>query len=230
MALDKEQLLIVPLEGDLAGKWETYKTELQTLNGVSNVSFSSGNPINYGRSTSSATWKGKDPEKGYEVNVMLVDKDFVGTMGMDIKSGRDFGHDMNDERGYIINEVAAELIGYEDPIGEFLSFWGQDGKIIGVVKDFHMQDLYEPIAPLIITSASFRPPNVALIRFDGSAQKVLTSVESLTKEMNPAYDFEYEFLDQSYADGYEAEFTVRGFGFDFSQSSPSLFLVWDCMD
>ncbi len=216
LGLDKEQLLMVPLEGDLAGKWETYKTELQTLNGVSKVSFSSGNPINYGRSTSSATWKGKDPEKGYEVNVMLVDKDFVGTMGMDIKSGRDFNPDMNDERGYIINEVAAELIGYEDPIGEFLSFWGQDGKIIGVVKDFHMRDLYEPIAPLIITSASFRPPNVALIRFDGSTQQVLSSVELLTKEMNPAYDFEYEFLDQSYADGYEAEFTVRALALIFS--------------
>ena len=216
LGLDKDRLLMVPLEGQLSDKWETYKNELKSINGITSVAFSSGNPINYGRSTSSATWKGKDPEAGYEVNVMLVDKDFIGTMGMEMTDGRDFDHNMNDERGYIINEVAADLIGYEEPIGEFLSFWGQDGKIIGVVKDFHMRDLYEPISPLIITSATFRPPNVALIRFDGSTQKVLTAVESVTQDLNPSYDFDYAFLDQSYADGYEAEFTVRTLALIFS--------------
>ena len=58
LGLDKDQLLLVPMEGDLPNKWETFKTELESIKGVTSVSASSGNPIDYGRSTSSATWIG----------------------------------------------------------------------------------------------------------------------------------------------------------------------------
>jgi len=209
LGLDKDNLLAVRLDGDLRDRIETYKTELMTLPEVTHVSGASGNPLDYGRSTSSASWEGKDPSEGYEVNVLLTDEKFIETSGMEILAGRDFAEQLQDSTNFLINEVAAGLMGFDDPIGKKLSFWGINGKIVGVVKNFHMSNLYEPIAPLIITCISpSTQSNVALIRIDGPASKVVPAIEEVTKTLNPAIEFEYEFIDQAYAEAYQSERTM----------------------
>ena len=65
--------------------------------------------------------------------------------------GRDYSPAYGtDTVGYILNEEAAKRIGYKDPIGKRLTFWGKKGTIIGVVRNFHFNSLHEPIKPLII--------------------------------------------------------------------------------
>lgn len=208
LGLNKENMVLVELKGNLNERLDAYKNELLSIPEVSSVTVSSGNPISYGRSTSSASWEGKSPEAGYEINVMLTDKEFVRTMGMRMKEGRDFKDELNDSTSFLINEVAAELMGFEDPIGKQLSFWGIDGRIIGVVRDFHMRDMYRPIAPLIISCISPSNATVALIRIQGPTNEAIASIEALTKDMNPQYEFEYVFLDQAYQANYQNEKTV----------------------
>ncbi|WP_286756244.1 ABC transporter permease [Roseivirga sp. UBA838] len=209
LGLNKDNLLAVSLEGDLASRLETYKNELLRLPQVTHVSGASGNPLNYGRSTSSANWEGKNPNEGYEVNVMLTDEHFIETTGMEILAGRSFSSQLQDSTNFIINEVAAELMGFEDPIGKKLSFWGIDGKIVGVVKNFHMKDLYEPIAPLIITCISPSNSSIVLIRTNENTSDALAAIEQVTQSLNPGEDFRYQFIDQAYAESYEAEQTMR---------------------
>ncbi len=208
LGLDKENLVAVSMEGDLGRRLDTYKTELMNIPEVKAVTGSSGNPLNYGRSTSSANWEGKSPDAGYEINIMLTDYDFIQTMGMDMKLGRDFSNELADSTNFIINEAAAELMGFDDPLQKDLSFWGIDGNIIGVVKDFHMADMYEPIAPLIITCISPGSSSVAFVRIQGSPNSALKSIEKVTKEFNPAFDFDYQFVDESFAETYRAERTL----------------------
>ena len=63
--------------------------------------------------------------------------------------GRDFSKDFaTDSVGYIVNESALKIIGYKDPIGKPLTFWGKKGTIIGVLKDFHFNSLHTTIDPL----------------------------------------------------------------------------------
>lgn len=209
LGLDKDNLMAIRLDGDLMNRIETYKTELMKMPEVTHVSGASGNPLDYGRSTSSANWEGKDPSEGYEVNVLLTDEDFIETSGMSILQGRDFGEQFQDSTNFLVNEVAAELMGFDDPIGKKLSFWGINGQIIGVVKNFHMSDLYEPIAPLIISCiAPTSRSDIALVRIDGPASEVVPAIERVTKALNPAVDFEYEFIDQAYAEAYQNEKTM----------------------
>lgn len=207
LGINKENLLILPLEGDLNKRLETYRNELQNIPEVTGVTVASGNPINYGRTTSSAQWDGKDPSKGYEIGILLTDENFIDVMGMDIVKGRGFASDRNDQKGYLINETAAKVMGYKDPVNQNLSFWGSKGKIIGVVKDFHTKDLYKPIAPLIISLMPQRTDQV-LIRIQGHPATALKSIEDITKRLNPAYDFEYSFIEKSYAEGYKTEMQV----------------------
>jgi ABC-type antimicrobial peptide transport system permease subunit len=208
LGVDKENLVIVRMDGDLGQRLETYKNELLEIPEVKAVTGSTGNPISYGRSTSSASWEGKYPDEGYEVNVLLTDEDIIETMGMEILVGRGFSEQFADSTNFIINEVAAELMGFDDPLQKDLSFWGIDGKIVGVVKNFHMRDMYEPIAPLIISCIAPHRSSVALVRIQGNTGDALGSIEKVTKEFNPAFDFDYEFMDQAYAESYQTEKTV----------------------
>ena len=209
LGMNKDNLLAVGLEGDLSSRLETYKSELLRLPQVTHVSGASGNPLNYGRSTSSANWEGKNPDEGYEVNVILTDEDFITTTGMEILDGRGFDDQLKDSTNFLINEVAAELMGFDDPIGKKLSFWGIDGQIVGVVKNFHMRDLYEPIAPLIITCIDPSNSSLVLIRTDENTTDALAAIQEVTDRLNPDQEFDYMFIDEAYAESYANERTMR---------------------
>lgn len=208
LGMDKDNLMAIRMNEGLVSRMETYKSELLRMPEVTHVSGTSGNPLSYGRSTSSTDWEGKDPSEGYEVNVIIADEDYLSTTGMELLTGRDFSKERQDASNYLINEVAAELMGFEDPLGKDLSFWGSQGKIIGVVKNFHMQDLYEPIAPLIITCSRQNFFEVALVRITGNAGEVVPAIDKLTKSLNGGADFDYVFLEDSYADSYRSEQTM----------------------
>lgn len=208
LGMDKENLVAIPMETDLIRRFESYKTELLRIPEVSSVTASSGNPLNYGRSTSSADWEGKNPSEGHEINVILCERDFFTTTGMEILQGRGFSQELEDSTNFVINEVAAQIMGFDDPINKKLSFWGIEGKIVGVVKNFHMRDLYQPIAPLIITCYSLNSGSIALVKIDRNAGAVMPAIEEVTKQMTAGADFQYQFLDQAYADQYENERTL----------------------
>ena len=209
LGLDKENLVYISMSRELAGKMETYKTELLNIPEVSQVTMTSGNPIDYGRSTGGAQWEGKDPSEEVEINVLSVDPDFVSTMHVQILKGRDFSEDLStDTSSFLINEVTAKIMGFDDPIGKGLTVWGQTGQIIGVVKNFHMGSLYEPIAPLIIRNDA-SSTSVAFIRTQGDIPQALESIEVVTSEITPGYPFAYEFLDQEYAASYRSEMTLK---------------------
>ena len=208
LGLDKENMVFVEMSRQLTGQMELYKNELQKIPEVSAVTSTSGNPIDYGRSTGSADWAGKDPNETVEMNVLSVDVDFINTMGAEILSGRNFSEELaTDTSNYLINEVTANIMGFEDPVNQNLSIWGMEGKVVGVVKNFHMSTMYEPIAPLVIRydpSSTF----VTYIRTQGDVQQALLSIEKVTQELNPGFPFVYEFMDRDYASAYRSEMTL----------------------
>jgi putative ABC transport system permease protein len=204
LGLDKSNVVMLELEGELAMRRESYKAELQKIPGVESVTLSSGNPLSYGRSSSSPTWEGKDPQQEVEINIMTVDTEFTSAMKMTILEGRGFSVGKSDSANYIINERAASIMGFENPVGKSLTVWGTRGEIIGVVADFHMSSLYEPIAPLIMRQ-DLASTEVALVRVTGSTLATIPAIESITKSFNPALPFAYSFLDETYAANYSSE-------------------------
>ncbi|MCR9251418.1 MAG: ABC transporter permease [bacterium] len=208
LGLDKENLLYVSLDGALFEKSKTYKEELLKIPEVKNVTTTTGNPLDYGRSTSGASWDGKNPNDVVEINVLTAGDDLIETLGIELLQGRAFSKEFNDSTSYLINEVAARIMGYENPVGGNLNVWGQKGKIIGVINDFPMASLYEPIEPLIVR---YDPANtfVAFIRTQGNTYEALKSIEELTAQINPAHPFRYKFLDEQYEANYKSEMTLN---------------------
>jgi putative ABC transport system permease protein len=122
-------------------------------------------------------------------------------------AGRDFSKDFpTDTAGYIINETASKRLGYVNPVGQPLALWGRKGKIIGVLKDFHINSMHESILPLILWLGENQGYGSLLIRTEpGKTKEALASLEILSKQINPEFPFSYSFSDEEYQNLYKSE-------------------------
>ncbi len=106
----------------------------------------------------------------------------------------------------IINESAARVINFKDPLGQIIKDGDKKYHIIGVIKDFILQSPYYPTKPMLITGAQgwF---NVIHFKLNGANKTAdnLKKAEAIFKKYNPEYPFEYKFIDEEYAEKFKAE-------------------------
>jgi len=211
LGYDRENLLYVPVEGDLATQsaYRTFRDELLRMPGIAAVSSIQEAPHNIGSSTGGVNWPGKAPNVNIEFAQTSVGYDVVKTLKLKI-TGRDFSPAFGtDTSSYLINQAAAKRIGYSDPVGQPLTMWGKPGKIIGVIEDFHFQSLHTPITPLIFRLSTDPGAQNFLIRTQpGQTQQALASLQALWKQLNPKFPFSYRFADEEYTNLYKSETVV----------------------
>jgi len=207
LGYDRDNFVYVPLDGDLTKKYKIFKDEALKIPGVQTVTRMSQAPTNIENGTGGVDWDGKDKNVNIEFTQASVGYDFVSTMKLQLVAGRDFSKDFaTDSVGYLINEAALKRIGYKDPIGKRLTFWGKKGTIIGVLKDFHFTSLHTAIAPFVIRLAEKEDYGSALIRTEaGKSKEAIAGLEKLWKEMNPNFQFTYQFSDEEYKKLYNNE-------------------------
>ncbi|WP_128545994.1 ABC transporter permease [Larkinella soli] len=210
LGLERENLIYVPLEGQLLPKYATLKQELQRSPGIQAVTRMGSQPTDIGSSTGGVDWEGKDPNVSIEFSQVPAGYDMAEVLKLKMLAGRDFSRAFaTDSVGYIINEQAARRIGYKNPVEKPLTFWGRKGKIIGVVQDFHFQSLHEPIQPLIIRLGEQDGYGNLLVRTQpGQTRQALASLEKLCRQLNPEFPFTYSFADQEYQKMYRSEQVV----------------------
>lgn len=210
LGYDRENLIYIPLEGDLTTKYKVFKDEILKMPGVQQVTKISDAPTNFGSTTSGVKWTGKDPNVNVMFTQVSIGYDFIKTMKLKMVAGREFSRDFTtDSANYIINETALKRIGYTDPIGKPFTMWGKPGKIVGVVKDFHFNSLRDPILPLIIHFGEEQNYGMALIRTKpGQTKQALASAEKICRELNPNFQFSYYFADAEYQKQYQNEQVV----------------------
>lgn len=155
--------------------------------------------------------EGKLVDRG--VDLYAADYDFVSTLGMKVVTGRDFSREFPSDTtfGALVNESMVKRMSWENPIGKKFVF--SDGNpdtpdnertVVGVVKDYHQNSLYDPIEPLMILMAP-RNGFVFVRTEEGDVRKSLAAIESAWKEIFPTYTFEYDFLDADFNSQYQAD-------------------------
>ena len=207
LGYDRENLVYIPVEGNLIAKSALFQEEARRLPGVALVGEVDQSPTQVTNWTVGVDWPGKDPNARPNFSVLAVRYDFTQVMKIRVLQGRDYSRDFGaDSTGYILNEAAVKKIGYKNPIGQPFNLWGNPGKIIGVVEDFHFQSLHEEVKPLILHMMKPGDDGVFLIRTQpGQTRKVLAGLEQLCKTLNPAFPFTYQFSDQEYTKLYQSE-------------------------
>jgi ABC-type antimicrobial peptide transport system permease subunit len=210
LGYNRENLIYLTLEGDLNTKYELFKQRALTMPGIATVSRMTQNLTDMQNGTGSVDWEGKDPNVRPMFTQASVGYDFTKTTGIKLAGGRDFSRELaSDSAAYLINESAAAKMNYKDAVGKPLTFWGQKGFIVGVMKDFHFTSLHLPINPLIIRLREHDTWGTLMVRTKpGKTKEALATLETLCREMNPRFPFSYDFADEQYKKLYVAEQTV----------------------
>jgi putative ABC transport system permease protein len=116
---------------------------------------------------------------------------------MKMALGDEFTRERQEElKGVIINESAAKQLGYENPIGKSVNFWGKQNTIIGVVKDFQNNYLFNRVRPMILSA---HPDNQGFTKYlfvsirPADISGTISKIEKTIKKFSPEFPFEYSF-------------------------------------
>lgn len=213
LGLDRENVLSIPLEGKLngGGRPEIVRQEIMRLPSVAAATTASDLPINVTSSSNDLKWPGKPADLQTNVSTLEVGGNFIRTMNIKLLAGRDFHTgSLADSASYIINEAAAKVMGestpgMKEPVGKEITFWRGKGRIVGLMKDFHINSLHQAISPLILMYNPIDNNELLVKTRAGQTEQAIADLERLTKQFNPNYPFTYHFVDEAYDQLYKAE-------------------------
>jgi len=147
--------------------------------------------------TYNVEWQKKDPLSEIEFETKVVDLDYLKTFNMEIIKGRTFSnlYSTDTTHSFILNESAARIISNDDPLNNIIKVNGIDGKIIGIVKNFHTESFYDEIKPVILIYQPKKCKWVCVKVNNHNLQSTMEFIGSKWDRLDPGYEFEYYFLD-----------------------------------
>ena len=224
MGVDENNLICFEdVHSNVQSKFETFKAELLKHNSIKYVSAMFEPPGGEANDMFLFTMEGRvKNETNYidnYIGVFPCDYSFASIFNLNFLSGNNFSEKNNDNEGsgeYIINESAMRKLNYTDPgkiIGKGfgLTFENDEikipkGKIIGVVKDFHLSSIKKKIEPLVL----FKRKDLWLINFivsfrPGMQATALTDIKSVWTNLFPEHPFQYSYVSSMYKNVYKTE-------------------------
>jgi putative ABC transport system permease protein len=203
----KENLLYMPVTGDLYGKMQALRTELIQNPLTSDFTIISDLPTNLIAGTINVQWEGKDPKSQVVIPSMDVDGNFTRVFKMKLLTGRSFSDLFKaDSNNYVVNEKMLSVMGIKaaTAVGKPLSFGNIKGVIVGVVKDFNFKPIQQTIEPLVLRF-NRNEDNVVIRTRPESTEATIKALGKINQQLNPAYPLQYDFLDQDLANLYKGE-------------------------
>ena len=214
LGFDKDRVLVVELKKlprrEFIENYEAIKARLKSLPNVRAVTGVTALPGRSGWNGQMVYPESRPKEQALTLEVIPVDHDYVAALGLKIRAGR--GYDprfATDARhGVLLNEAACKTFGWkpEEALGKKIGTSGMDeGRVLGVLADFHQHGLQQKITPLLTFIAPFAYRFVALRLGPQDLTASVGQVEKYWKERFPGYDFDYFFLDDDFNRQYAAE-------------------------
>jgi len=189
-------------------KFDLLRNQLHNVAGIENVSFSMFAPSEDGGWFDDLRKPGNNTNNpDMIVNMKCADTSYFRLYNLQLVAGRVY-YPSDTMREFVLNETAVRNLGIQHPqdaIGELVNVNGRTCPIVGVVKDFHVNSLRDPINPVVMTTIK-DGYGLVNIKLDLSkAKTVIAAMENMWNKNFPDYVFEYVFLDQSIANYYKQE-------------------------
>ncbi len=215
LGFSKDQMLIVNGTGALGNNRDAFKNEVAKLSGVKGTTYAGYLPVagSSRNDVSFSTEAVMSSTNSVNMQVWNIDHTYIPLMEMEIVKGRNFSKDFGtDSNATIINETAAKLLGWDDPVGKKLYTYFQDGggnnlisrEVIGVVKNFHFESMKENIGPLCFRLADNSWATAFKVNTT-EIKQLVSNIESKWKTMAPGMPFSYQFMDESFDSMYRVE-------------------------
>jgi putative ABC transport system permease protein len=217
LGFEKERQVVIPLRSGTAKKmYNSFKDDLEKQSQVQGVGASFYNPGIFNPSDNLIYKEGQTMNDARRTRMNWVDDGYLKTLKIQPVAGRLFSKDFPGDTSYrmILNETGIKELGFAsatEAINKKVYFdyqgrqYGFD--IIGVVKDFHYEDLHLPITPygyqFLTANSEF---NYMVVHAKpGDMGSLINSIETAWHKLNPNEPFEFSFLDDDFQKNYDAE-------------------------
>lgn len=211
LGYDKDQMMILGNSDEVAEQYEIFKNELMNITGVKAVGGSSRVPSGQLLDSQGAQAEvdGEMLPTEVVIKVVSIDEGFIPTYDIQLASGRNLSKDFGtDSASFIINEKAADIIGWknaQDAVDKNMVYSGVRGKVIGVVEDIHFESLQSEIVPMIFVNRPNSMRNLSIKIEGGNIRETVAQVETLYAEFSPNTPISYNFLDERFDSLYQSE-------------------------
>ena len=206
LGFNKEQVMVLPITGDVQRRnTPVLKERLSQLPGVLGVATASGVPGMRVVPIMAVRPDGMVPEDHLMMATLYADEDFLDVMDIEMLAGRNFSPDRatDSTRGFLLNETAVRYLGWgvpNDAIGkrfERVSFTNRVGRVIGVVRDFHLRTIHEEIEPIAIMTSSYHIYLLIRLEPDGISATI-SRIGEVWRNVDTSFPLEYTFLDEDF--------------------------------
>jgi len=198
LGYDQENLISIELTDALDENYEVLKNELLSSGAVTSVT-RSNSAITSITSNNFLGWPGKPEEHRVIFSTITTEYDYAKTMGIEILLGREFSRDFkSDTAAIVINQAALDLMDLDDPLGTELDLWGDKRTLIGVVENVLMGSPYQEVKPMFLIMDDWGGVISVRLSKGNDIQTRMATVKSIFNDHNPAYPFDYSFVDVDY--------------------------------
>jgi ABC-type antimicrobial peptide transport system permease subunit len=213
LGFDKDNLIEMDLQGQMGAKFYPIKQDLLNTGLVENVALADHAIIYGGNNTSQLTWAGKPATSKVLISQRYVTPEFMATSGLKIIEGRNL---MVTDTGrpirMVITQTMAKLMGNGSAIGKTVHGEGDTttATVVGVVNDYVYGNMYGKPDPVMFFSTAPKDATVMYVRIKptDNTEKVLTAIQGVMKKDNPAYPFDYRFVDDQFNKMFSSEMLV----------------------
>jgi len=208
MGYNSTSLVEMPMEGMLFQNYDALKNRLVQSGAVLSMCKTTASISTQNSVTSGLEWEGMLPaDKSLRFNQIITTNDFSNTTGVKMVIGRDFSKDIaSDSSAIMLNSSAVKAMNLQQPIGKKVLYEGIRRTVIGVFEDIIWADPTKKEMPMVVAWGPFLP-NVITMRLNSarSTKEALATITKITKEMNPVYPVDLEFVDSLYQEKFERE-------------------------
>ena len=205
LGFDKSRVLVIK---DISRNHRRVFPELiQRLEAIQGVTHVSGADFVVGERTAIEVISEMGISNQVKADILTVDEKFLSLMQINLSEGRNFNaHSELDASGaYLLNRAAVKAIGLQDPLNARLSVWQESGPVIGIVEDFRLKSLHNPIEPLLFRYSRRSFPQIYLKLNAGDLSKTRDEIISVLQDLDPVWDTNLTFLEESVERQYEKE-------------------------
>ncbi|MGB5988575.1 MAG: ABC transporter permease, partial [Marinifilaceae bacterium] len=184
-----------------------FKNRLLSLNGIKDVSITT---VDLTSGAVPVVCKYDSLELNSQT--IQIDTNFIQTMNIDLLYGRNINETDNQKTtsSILVNEVFAERLGVENPVGMSIYMREKNMNIVGLVKDFHFSSMKYSTPPLVLINGPLEFCNYYLISIKADElNSSISEIKNIWQEFDGKRDMKYSFLDDSIEERYRGEERIK---------------------
>jgi putative ABC transport system permease protein len=203
----KDHLLQLSVTGDMIKNFDAIQNDLIETGKVTHLGLSNSNMLSDGNNGSGLKWQGVTDTEDVLISFRYVSTEFFKTLGLEIIEGRGFSPNVaSDSTNTLVTESFAKLMGTGSAIGKIINRYEDNYTVIGVVKDYVYGNMYGSSDPVMFFHNKQYASKLYIKTIkESNLTETLASIKGVLKTHNPAFPFDYQFVDDAFDSKFRSE-------------------------